>query len=222
MKHMNATLRALLVIGTLSFPGFAMATEGPEEAEGGTAYVVQPRRFRSGHEFRFATGYLPQDAFYKGTPAELSWSYHFSDLFSWEVIRGGYSWNHTTDLSSRLRDEFAVDNQPYQKAQYFLFSHARFSPLYGKTALFGRSLVHQEIYFVGGAGGIGWMHHENGRADTPVNFRPAVNVGMGFRWHLSDLVSLRLEALEDFYQKPNGQIDDQIYMTFGVSLSTKR
>ncbi len=194
----------------------------PSAREGGTVYVVQDRRFRPGHEFRLAAGWLPQNAFYKGTSFDFSYAYHFSDFVTWEVLRGAYSWNHTTDLSRRLRSEFDVDNDPYEKAQYLLSTHVQFAPFYGKQALLERWIVHHELYATTGIGGVGWALHENGKADRLTSFRPAFDLGVGFRWYSSHLLSYRLEVIENLYFKEGGGIDDQVYVTLGVSLSTRR
>lgn len=195
--------------------------ERPSEVEGGSTYVIQPRKFRIGHEFRLATGYLPMDAFYKGTAFDFAYGYHFGDFFSME-LRGLYSWNHDTDMRQRLEEEFDVDNDPYEKTQYMIFTNFRVTPFYGKQVLLNRVIVHQELFFFGGPGGVGWAYHENGRSDVPSEFRPAVNVGAGFRWYLSRRLSVRLEAMENFYQKADGSVDDQIYVNAGLSISTKR
>lgn len=194
----------------------------PSQVEGGTLYVIQPRAYHPGHEFRIASGYLPQDAFYKGTTADFSYTYHFSDAVSWEVFRGVYSWNHDTDLVRRLRDEFKVTNDPYEKVQYLISTHAQLTPFYGKQTLFNRGVVHQELYFLAGPGGVGWVIHENGRADRPKNFRPAFDLGFGFRWYASRFLSFKLEGIENFFQKEDGSIDEQVYVTLGVSMSSNR
>ena len=194
----------------------------PSAVEGGSTYVVQKRKFQVGHEFRLATGYLPMDAFYKGTTGDFGYSYHVNDFFSWEVMRGLFSYNQDTDLRQRLNEEFDVENDPYEKTQYMLFSLFRFTPFYGKQVILNRVVVHQELYFMAGPGGVGWVLHVNGRSDVSSAFRPAFNVGAGFRWYVSRMVSLRLEAMEDFYQKPDGSVDDQVYVNFGISISTRR
>jgi outer membrane beta-barrel protein len=194
----------------------------PSAVEGGTSYVIQKRRYQIGHEFRLGIGYLPMDAFYKGTTGDFGYSYHFNDFFSWEVLRGLYSYNQDTDLRARLNEEFDVENDPYEKTQYMIFTSFRFTPFYGKQTILNRAIVHQELYFLAGPGGVGWVLHENGRSDVPTAFRPAFNIGAGFRWYVSRMVSMRLEAMEDFYQKADGSVDDQIYVNFGISLSTKR
>src|SRR5690349_18063322 len=115
----------------------------PSAVEGGSAYVIQKRKFQIGHEFRLASGYMPMDAFYKGTTFDFSYSYHFNDFVSYEVLRGLYSWNHDTDLRQRLKEEFDVDNDPYEKAQYMIFTSLRITPFYGKQVLLNRAIIHQ-------------------------------------------------------------------------------
>lgn len=195
--------------------------ERPSAAEGGTTYVIQPRKFRIGHEFRLATGYLPMDAFYKGAAFDFGYGHHFGDFFSAE-LRGLYSWNHDTDMRRRLNREFQVDNDPFEKTQYMIWANFRVTPFHGKQVVLNRVIVHQELFFFGGPGGVGWAYAENGRSDVPSEFRPAVNLGAGFRWYLSPRLSVRLEAMENFYQKADGSIDDQIYVNAGLSISTKR
>lgn len=194
----------------------------PGAVEGGSLYAIQPRKYHPGHEFRLATGYLPQDAFYKGTTFDFSYTYHFSDFFSWEALRGVYSYNKDTDLVRRLRDEFKVINDPYEKVQYLFSTHFQITPFYGKQTLMNRGVIHQELYFLGGFGGVGWVIHENGKADRPKNFRPAVDAGFGFRVYASKMVSFKLETYENFYQKEDGSFKDQVYVSLGISLSRSR
>ena len=194
----------------------------PAAEEGGRLYSIQPRRYHPGHEFRLAAGYLPQDAFYKGTTVDFSYTNHFNDFLSWEALRVVYSKNSDTDLTSRLKQEFNVVNDPYEKVQYLLSTHFQITPFYGKQTLMNRGIIHQELYFLGGPGGVGWVIHENGRSDRPINFRPAFDVGFGFRVYASELVSFKLETYENLYQKENGGVKDQVYVSFGVSLSTGR
>src|SRR5439155_18477388 len=127
---------------------------------------------------------------------------------------------HDTDLVRRLRDEFKVTNDPYEKVQYLAATHVQFSPFYGKQTVMNRHVLHNELYFLAGGGGVGWVIHENGRSDRPKNFRPAVDVGFGFRWYASNAVSFKLEGLENFYTKRDGSVDHQVYVTFGVSMCT--
>jgi outer membrane beta-barrel protein len=194
----------------------------PSAVEGGSLYAIQERKYRPGHEFRVAGGYLPQDAFYKGTTLDLSYAYHFNDFFSWEALRGMYSDNKDTDLTTRLRTEFKVVNDPYEKVQYMLMSHFQLTPFYGKQTWMNRGVLHQELYFLAGPSGVGWVIHENGHADHQKNFRPSVDLGFGFRAYASKLVSLKLEAFENFYKKEDGSIDEQAYVTLVLSFSSGR
>lgn len=229
--------RALLVATLLIVPAVAGAAQGdkkepdpnatpvpnrPAAVEGGSLYSIQPRKYQPGHEFKLATGFLPQDAYYKGTTIDFSYTYHFSDVFAVEALRGIYSWNHKTDLVRRLEEEFQVENDPFEKVQYLISSHVIVTPFYGKQTLFNRAVVHQELYFIGGVGGVGWVLQENGRSDRPTEFRPAIDIGAGFRWYVSKMVSVRFEAYENLFQTKDGGIDDQVYVSFGLSLSTRR
>src|SRR5271163_610149 len=72
-------------------------------------YVVQERLFRLGLEVNAGLGLLPLNAFDKGLMVEGSVAYHFSNLWAWEVIQGGYVVaNVDTGLKQQLLDNFGV------------------------------------------------------------------------------------------------------------------
>jgi outer membrane beta-barrel protein len=194
----------------------------PSAVEGGTLYSVQSRLYRPEHELRVAAGYLPQNAFYEGATVDVSYAYHFSDFVAWEAVRGLYSDNQSTGLVNRLTSQFGVTNQPFEEVHYVIASHLLFTPLYGKETLLNRHVIHQEVYAVAGPAADGWVIHNDGAADKPEKARPAFDLGAGFRWYGSKVVSFRLELLENIYQKQNRNIDEQLYATLGISLSLGR
>ena len=52
--------------------------------------------------------------------------------------------------------------------------------------------------------------------------RSKLSSSFWLRWYVSNAVSLKLEALENLFQKADGSIDDQVYVSFGVSIATIR
>ena len=64
--------------------------------------AVQDRTYRMNSELMLGIGVLPLDAFYKGLSGEVSYTYHFSDSFAWQIGRFLYSYNVATGLQNQL------------------------------------------------------------------------------------------------------------------------
>jgi outer membrane beta-barrel protein len=139
------------------------------------------------HELSLGLGVLPADAYYKGYYAGLSYTYHFSDSFAWQVGRGGYSYNVKTSLRRQLERDFGVapTNTAFEdEVEWMVGSDLMFSPFYGKTAILNSKVIHFEAFLLGGAS-IFKLNHEGG-------FRPGANLGLAIRVFKSDTVSFRL------------------------------
>jgi outer membrane beta-barrel protein len=178
----RAFARVALALGAL-LPTLAHAQLAELENPGSVS-AIQERQYRMNHELALQVGVLPLDAFYKGLVGEVGYTYHFSDHFAWRVGRGGYSYNLDTGLRQQLERDFDVNPTQFEVAQWYAGSDLILSPLYGKSALFNRKVIHFTAYALAG----GTVFKMN------VGFRPAVHLGAGVRFFSSQRLSFRLEV----------------------------
>lgn len=101
---------------------------------------------------------LPLDAFYKPFLVEVGASYQFHELFSWDVIRFGYSLgNLNTGLKKSIENEanreleekgisqdISLEDGALKKMRYRISSHGFVNILYSKSNLFNRAIVYHQ------------------------------------------------------------------------------
>jgi outer membrane beta-barrel protein len=183
--------------GAALAPQAARAADQAEEP--GKLAAVQKRKYRLDHEIYAAAGVLPLDAFYKGVGPVGSYTWHMSDLWAWEVVRGQYAFTFNTSLRDQLLNNFLVKPTEFEEVQYLLTSSAIWTPLYGKMAMFNSLVVHAEMYGILGAS----------VAKMTSSFKPGPQAGIGFRFFLSPAVSLRIEARYHYlFAKTSTQVLD--------------
>jgi outer membrane beta-barrel protein len=178
---------ALLILLFLA-PGLARAQAEALENPGSVS-AIQERQYRMHHELYLGVGVLPADAFYKGLTGSVSYTYHFSDTFAWQVGRGTYSYNIQTSLRRQLERDFDVAPTASafeDQVQWMVGSDLVWSPLYGKTAVLNSSVLHFEAFLLGGGTVV--------KIDRQDGFRPAVNLGLGVRMFSGKTVSFRLDV----------------------------
>lgn len=184
---------ALLLLVSLA-PGLALAQAEALENPGTTS-AVQDRLYRMNHELSLGVGVLPADAYYKGYYAGVSYTYHFTDSFAWQVGRGAYSYNVETSLRRQLERDFGVapTASAFQdQVDWMVGSDIMWSPIYGKVAILNSKVVHFETFLLGGAS----VFKLN--RSTLGSFRPGANVGLGIRVFKSDALSFRLDVANNF------------------------
>lgn len=189
---------------------FVMTSNG--FAQDYSAMVVQNRRFDPTHEFGFAVGWLPLDAFTKGVSLSGSYTLHFGQSWAWEVGQFNYSLHYDTDLWAQLE---ALDTRPgpFEVLDFYATSSVLWKPLYWKGSWLNQSLAYGELFLTLG-GGYGWLTR---------SARPAVNAGGGIRIYGNSLISFRLDIrylmffgdqiLERF------DVKDELWIGLGTSLA---
>src|SRR6478735_2888186 len=88
-------------------PAVALAQSEELEHPGKVA-AVQERLFRMNQELALGVGTLPLDAFYKGFGPQVTYTFHFTDSFAWQVGRGMYTYAAPTGLRQQLERDFGV------------------------------------------------------------------------------------------------------------------
>ena len=178
----------LALISLTIIPG-AWCEAGEDEEQ---VYAVQNRIFHKSHELDFYAGYISGDDFYKVYPIGLGYTYHFNELFSWEVARAQYMITSERDLKRNLEQDFGVTPENFPEPQFMVHSHFVVKPLYGKSAILNRDVVNHEVYLFGGPG---MVHSEKkystGRTDGENDF--SLSFGAGFRYFISKKYCLNFE-----------------------------
>jgi outer membrane beta-barrel protein len=172
-------MRALALASVLlSFSAFA-DDESPAQVA-----VVQKRQFTLKHELMISGGYLPLDAFYKGVTFNVGYAYHFNDHFAWRVGRFSFSRAIDTGLKTQLNQQFGVLTTDFPVVQWMAGSDLVWNAFYGKTAFMNAVVLHLALYIFAGGDAV--------RTQTDVI--PAVNVGGGLRFFVTEWLSLKIEA----------------------------
>lgn len=201
MRH--STL-ALLV--TLSLSTAASAQDA------GKLFAIQQRKYQLNHELLLGGMVEPQDAFSKGVALEAAYIWHFTDLWSWEMLRGGYLAQLDTGLKTQLLRDFGTDPTQFESLQYYASSSLTYAPLYGKFALRNSSIVHAEAFLNFGAA--------FGRFTN--SYQAGPELGLGARVFLSQALSLRFDVRDAIFlrRKQNGGLTNQaLFLSFGLSIA---
>jgi outer membrane beta-barrel protein len=208
------TLRRFLAITTVAIAVTACPAARADDIDTRPVetYVVQERLFRLGLEVNAGLGMLPLNAFSKGLMAEGSVAYHFTNLWSWEVVHGGYVIaNIDTGLQQQLLDNFGVQPTELSRMDFLLSSNILITPFYGKLAGLNRSVNHIEIFF---PIGIAVAHYQD-----PAAYQGGPDVGLGLRWFLGPHTSLRVDARDYLLTQSfkNFGITDELLFALGLS-----
>ncbi|HEY3355965.1 MAG TPA: outer membrane beta-barrel domain-containing protein [Polyangia bacterium] len=192
--------------------------QGPATAlsEDGAVTAIQNRKHVLRHELTLAVGTIPIDAYYKGLTGTGQYTFHFGPSWAWEIVSFTYSQNFWTTLRKDLEYNWRAPGAPkIPEMQFFGDSNLVWKPLYGKLAYLNRSLVYGELYWVIGAAGA--RYTETGNyigADT----------GLGFRVHMSEHFSARLDLRYYRFQQlhrftKNDNNDNLLLVQLGISLN---
>jgi outer membrane beta-barrel protein len=173
----------VLAVTALGFSGTALA-QIQELENPGVISAIQDRPYRMQHELDLWVGVLPLDAMYIGVYAQLSYVYHFSERFAWQVGRGAAGLAARTPLKGDLERLYGVQPTANDEVQFFVGSDVLWKPFYGKLALLNRSVIHGEVHLLLGATLFRFSNS---------GFRPGVTLGGGGRVFVSRNVSFRLD-----------------------------
>jgi outer membrane beta-barrel protein len=210
---MSMRLAVIVALTLAAVPGRA---QYDDESGGGSAVVIQNRRFKMAHEFTLEAGTLPLDAFVKGATATGRYTLHFDDFNAWEIAAGTYSLNIDTGLKQQLIDNFGVQPEALPAVQVVLDSNYVMKPFYGKLALFNRTLLYSELFVLAGATVTYW---------SDGSFRPGPDVGAGIRFFVAEWFSVRADIRHALifngipFVDEQGKIDGILYLGLGASFN---
>ena len=192
-------------------------------------FSIQPRPYRLGHEFQLGIGVMPLDAFYVGMVLGASYTYHFSDFWAWEIASIHYSINADTNLESELDARFGVVpvRGGGERTQLFLTTSAVAKPLFGKLVVMNDTVVYSETYFTAG---LGPFQSVSGTGESSW-FDPAVTVGLGLRFWINQVLSVRFEIRDyvvfkdvfvpsdDLTRPESGSVENTLLFALSASLN---
>lgn len=202
----------LLALCCSLLPSLAWAEKaGAGSDKPGELYSIEKRDLMGSHEISVMIGTLPKDAFETGLTLQGSYTYHFTHLLAWEIIGGTYSFNLATPLETELSNRFDVKPERGRGVlEAMVHSNFVFKPLYGKLALLNDKLLTAEMYFVVGPA-LGFFDDQS---------RPfGLDIGVGLRFFLGRYFSLRLDLRDYAFLPEFKEIDNHLYLSFGLSLT---
>jgi len=212
-RAVTRSVAALSVMALLSAARVARADNDVDTREVQT-YVVQERLFRLGLELNAGVGLLPLNAFSKGVLAEGSVTYHFSNVWAWEIAQGGYVLaNLDTGLKDQLLNNFGVQPTQLSRDVFLVSSNLVFTPFYGKLAGLNRGISHVEVFFPIGPA--------LGRYEDPAAWQKGMDVGLALRWFLGTQVSLRLDTRDYLlFESFSGfSLTNELLVSLGISVA---
>lgn len=202
-----ATLLGLILLtGNL---GWCDASSNEEKV-----HAIQNRIFHRNHELDLSLGYIADDDFFHPYPIGLGYTFHFSETVAWEIARVEYLFNQDKDLKSTLENDFNVTPERFPEQQYSAYSHFIYKPLYGKHAFLNRGVINNEIYFLAGAGMVGYeWQHSTGETETENVL--SLSFGAGLKYFLSERFCLNFE-IRDLVNFRDDNTENNLY--FGIAL----
>ena len=187
MKKLGIVSFILAMICSFAASGICQDSDQQEKV-----HAIQERIYQKSHEFGIAAGYIPDDNFFEAFPAGAYYMFTFNQLFAWEVARAQWIFTSDKDLKNDLENEFGVRPEEFSEPKYSIYSHAVFTPFYGKDAVLNRGIVNRETYFLLG-GGI--VNYDNKRSfeESSSETAPSLSFGVGQKFFIKENYALNLE-----------------------------
>jgi len=185
---------------------------------------VQHKRFNKRLHFEVAphAGLTLNDAFYEKLNLGAAAAFHFSDALA-VAARADYLFVQTTDnvptAKRELHSRLPVSKPKYDGALDFMWT-----PIYGKASLFN-TIVHFDTFVLAGAGVVFSQTSSNAaNSDPRLNEgpHPCIDLGVGQRYGLNELMAFEWQAVETLYNDipgGNGPATLQKMLTLNVGLS---
>jgi outer membrane beta-barrel protein len=187
MKRLVNALSILVLI--LGFTTTAICEDSDREEK---VHAIQERIYLKSHEFGVVGGYIPDDNFFEAFPVGGYYMFTFNEHIAWEVVRAQWIFTSEKDLKSDLENEFGVRPSEFAEPKYSIYSHAVFTPFYGKDAVLNRGVVNRETYFLLG-GGIVNYENKDSFEDSSSETAPSLSFGVGQKFFIKDNYALNLE-----------------------------
>jgi outer membrane beta-barrel protein len=167
--------------------------------------VIQKREFEKNGkvEVTVGGGVIPNDSFIFYGLAILKAAYHLSESLALEV-----QYSHNFQSNTSLKDE--LENSPelpitkvpvYEYLKRNVTLNVMWAPIYGKISFLGSKLTHFDTYLTLGIGFMMNQYRQENNPNLQSKNDPSANVGIGFRWFITDKINIRTEYRQHFFQK---------------------
>lgn len=176
----------MLIFGSAST---AICQDSDQEQK---VHAIQERIYQKSHELGVVAGYIPDDDFFEAFPVGGYYMFTFNEHIAWEVVRAQWIFTNDKDLKNDLENEFGVRPSEFSEPKYSIYSHAVFTPFYGKDAVLNRGVVNRETYFLLG-GGIVNYDNKDSFEDSSSETAPSLSFGVGQKFFIKDNYALNLE-----------------------------
>lgn len=199
LSLIQMSLTCLVVtVSTVLSPDLAISQESAPKRDIydlPTPVAIQGRTNNIDESLSLNIGYIPTDSFNRGFPLSLNYAYYFRPYIAWEVLSFAYNFNRETQLKQDFRNlGVAVQNLGFGGVidfpQNIIMSGVVYTPLYGKSLLFNKSLIHSETSFYLGAGSLVF---------NKVGHIPTVAPGIQGRYFLSPRSAIRYYIRQFFF-----------------------
>jgi len=202
----------LIALVAVCLSGSAAYAGDEIDEEQVAAYAVQSRLFRLGGELRVEAGFLPINAFNKGLTVGGSFTYHFSNCWAWEIIRGAYVYKQLdTGLKGELLDNFKATPTDITAVDFILSSGVLITPFYGKLAVLNRRVIHLEVSIpVGGA----MVQYINPKARLA-----GPDLGLMFRVFISPHISFSIDARDYVFMNKHWNTRNEVLLALGLAFA---
>lgn len=196
-------------LGVLLLPLFAGAQELDLQPP---AVALQNRDYAMVFEIDVTLlGSIPLDPFYKGYYWGGGVVIHFSDYVGWQVARGGYNFNATTQLRDQLERDFGQLPTAFDEVNWFAGTDLMLKPFYGKSSVMNSFVLHYEAFFLLGASVFGF---------STSGISPALNLGGGLRLFLTKWFSVRADISDNVVVSLKGKVSQvmALQLTAGFNI----
>lgn len=150
------------------------------------------------------------DAFFTHLILGGGMAYHLADPLAIEVQGGVVLASIKQDAIRFTRRSTDALLQNVPKFKWHAEADLVWTPIYGKISLFGEAILHFDTYIAAGGGAFA----------TDSGIHPAVNVGIGQRYFLTDWLAFRLEFRDYiFLDSRDGQSDVQNILMLNALVS---
>lgn len=187
MKKLFITLLCLVMIFGSAATAISQDSDQEEKVR-----AIQHRVYQKSHELGIAAGYIPDDDFYEAFPVGGYYMFTFNEHIAWEVVRAQWMFTNEKDLKSDLENDFGVQPSDFSEPKYSIYSHAVFTPFYGKDAVLNRGVVNRETYFLLG-GGIAHFDGKDNFENSSSETAPSLSFGVGQKFFIGESSALNLE-----------------------------
>lgn len=241
-RWMMLLLAALVSASTLMTPAPLMAQDEPEEARE-TALEVGPmvRRKLLYRSTRFEIapffGMTLADPYTRNGIAGASLNFHLTNEFSIGVTGGYGLLQSPTDLRTNMDAELnqnptgrGAGRLAYSYIGWMAALEGAYVPVFGKFSILNDVILNYDLHLIFGAALIG----QDAEAVIPngavtdaslIGTRVAPNIGLGFRFFVSDFVSVNLEMRDMIYSRSelgsgiagSDQLTNNFLLSLGVS-----